>query len=361
MAEYDASDIIVLKGLEAVRRRPAMYVGNTLDGSGLEEILWGMVGNAIAERLRGGTSSYVRVEIDGETITVEDDGRGISVEPLPGAPEMRHLEAIFSVFHCGHAEAPRVHLGAALPVAMALSRQLDVQVWWDGRAHAQSFGLGETLGPLRDLGPAEGRTGTRIRFTPDSTLLPRHAWDIDRISKRLRELAALRPELTFLLDHQAFRAPDGLADHARYLARGASRLHPAPLRFRGRHGAVEVEVALLWTDRALPCLEGFASYREVGAGTHLEGLRDGLRSALEAAAPARFRGVHAPAFREAVERGLVAVVAVDLDFPYFSTGRDALRSPEAHTAVADVVATGLAEELARQPELLARLLERMPG
>jgi DNA gyrase/topoisomerase IV subunit B len=166
--------------------------------------------------------------------------------------------------------------------------------------------------------------------------------------------------MTFLLDHRAFRAPDGLTDHARYLARSDRPLHAAPLRLRGAHGGVAVDVALLWTDRAQPRIKGLVDYARI-TGTHLRGLHEGLRGGFEAAAPERFRGVYAPAFREAVTQGLIAVVAVDLDDTIYRSPHGPLTSPEARTAVAAVVTSELADTLAQQPDLLARLLARMPG
>jgi len=174
LESYSEQSIVVLSGLEAVRRRPGMYIGGT-GSAGLHHMLWEIVGNSVDEHLRG-HASYVRVEIEGDAISVEDDGRGIPVDPHPQDPARSVLEVVLTTLHASaDFRADHVHVspglvGVGAPVVNALSERLDAEVWRDGRHHQQSYARGIPLGPVRELGRAT-RTGIRITFRPDFTIL----------------------------------------------------------------------------------------------------------------------------------------------------------------------------------------------
>jgi DNA gyrase subunit B len=367
VAEYDASAITVLSGLEAVRRRPGMYIGDTQDGSGLHHMLWEIVGNAVDEHLAG-HASYLRVAFhDDGAVSVDDDGRGIPVGLLPLDPEMTTLEAVMTQLRGGSAWRPtHVHLGlymwgAGLAPVNALSSRLAAEICRDGRRHLQEYAAGVALGPVRDLGPTD-RRGTRITFTPDFSILRRRPWNRALVARRLRDLAAVCPRLTTLADGRAFRCPDGLADLARSLGRGARALHGAPIHIRGTRDDVGVEVALLWTEGARRRVRGFVGHAPAPRGTHLRGLARGLFHAFVALDPARFGAVHRAAFDEVMEPGLVAAVHVTLAHPRFgSPMRDHLTNPEVLTAVDAVVGEQLAARLRDDRQLREALLARAPA
>jgi DNA gyrase subunit B len=362
MAEYDASDIKVLTGLEAVRRRPGMYVGDPEDGSGMHQLVWNLVDRAFAAHLDG-TVTTIRVQVEGGTVVVEDDGAGIPVHPMPGDDGRPVLEAVFTQL-CGgaHLES-RWHdwCGFALPVVNALSTWLEVMVWHGGRTYRQRHERGQACGPISDLGSTT-RSGTRITFTPDFTILSRRAWDVAAIASRLHQLAALGRSLTTICQHEVFRSPAGLADHARYLAGDATPLHAEPIHLRGVLPDLEVEVALLWTDASGPRTAGFVNGRPVGEGAHIRGLVGGLRRVFAQITPSRLVGVHRPALDEAVARGRVALVHVVTPYPGLAGYRgDELDSPDVRDAVRSLVSLGLGREVARSAQLRKTLLARLPG
>jgi len=348
---YDVSTIQVLSFPEAVRRRPGMYLGGT-DATARHHLLWEVVGNAVDEHLAG-HASYVRVTIAGDAIAVDDDGRGIPAEAIEVVLTRMHAG---SGFRRDHVHLARSQRGVGIAPVNALCEALTAEVWRDGRWVRQRFARGVPLGPVEDLGPAD-RTGTRIMLVPDRTIFAPAAWNRLAVARRLRELAALVP-ITTILDHDAFRCPDGLADHARYLARGEL----APLRVRGQRDGIAVEAAVGWTADDRARVRGFVGCAPASRGTHLDGLADGLAAAIASAAPARLAGVHRAALREVLERGLVACVHVMFADPRFGEPtRERLVNPEVRAAVAAVVGDGIAAQLAADRTLAGCLLARLPG
>jgi len=364
--EYDASKIIVLSGLEAVRRRPGMYVGDTEDGSGMHHMLWEVVGNAVDEHLAG-HASYVRVAFhDDDAVTVEDDGRGIPIGPLPHDPDKTVLEAVMTQLHGGSAwRSTHVHLGlylwgAGIAPVNELCARLEAEICRDGRRFVQAYAAGKPLGPIRDLGPTD-RRGTRLTFTPDFSILRRRPWNRALVARRLRELAALSPRLTTIVDDDAFRCPAGLVDHVRFLGRGRRSLHGEPIQIRDTRDDIGVDVALLWTTGGCARVRGFVCHANARRGTHLRGLGRGLFHAFVAFDRARFGSVHRQAFDEVLEPGLMAAVHVTLALPRFgSPMRNQLENPEVLNAVDTVVTEQLVARLRDDRALREALLARMP-
>jgi DNA gyrase subunit B len=310
----------MMRHLDVIRLRPGMYAGDTQDGSGMHQLLWQVVGRALDQHLHGG-AARLDVRIDGDRVTVEDDGAG---EPPT---------ALASRFHSTHA-SERFH-GAGLVYVPPLSERFEVHAVRDGRRHRADFERGELVGDAwRDEGQTTTGDGTRVSFEPDFGLFTRRAWDVDTIRERLLRLAATTPRLAIRLQGDRLAMPDGLAD----LVRQRARVHEAPLRVLANHAGVGVEVALAWTtDPAAPMVDGFAHHVPAPCGTHVDGFWRGLRRLLPAPA------VSTAAYRTAIGAGLVAAVHVDLTQPRFITAtRDCLDNPEARTAVAHVVARHLA-------------------
>lgn len=364
---YDASDITILEPHVSVRKRPAMYVGNIDDGEGMHQLLWEILGNAVDEHLRGG-ASLVSVRIDGHTVTVEDDGRGIPVDPMPRYSGMSVVEVVFTILSMRgslFSESPHVHLtsnlwGAGAPVVAYLSSRIDVDVWREGRYYHLAYEGGKPLDGLRDLGPTE-RTGTRVTFTPDFTVLPELPWRRDVIARRLREIAAFNPELTIRFHHDAHRSPNGVADLVEYEARDDRALLATPLRFVRDDPYLSVDVAMQWTDSSDQRVQGFVSQAQADRGTHIDGFWDGVSRALRRVAPQQLAGVRRPALRELIGRGLVAAVHVGMYHPVFGDPtKDRLESPEARRAVREVMTGALADQLERNDALRGELLARLP-
>jgi DNA gyrase subunit B len=360
MADYKASDIVVLRGLECVRRRPGMYIGDVEDGSGMHYLLRGVIDRAFSENMDG-TASFIRVQIEDDVVIVEDDGTGMPVAPLRREPEMSELEAAFTLLFSGGSPHGRRWADCTLAVANALSAWMEVTVWREGRMYQQRHERGMPCAPVSDVGPAT-RSGTRIVFAPDFTIFRRLPWDRDAIASRLRELAALGRNLTTVLQHQIFRAPDGLADLARHLAGDANPIGTGPIRLRGVLHDVDVAVALLWTDAPASITAGFVNGQPMPLGTHLRGLDAGVRMVLRGMAGERLRRVRRGAIDELFEGGRVALVHVVMDRARTAgaTGSE-LASPEAYDAVRALLTVGLGPELDRDRELERSLRARLPA
>lgn len=362
--EYSAAQIMVLEGLDPVRMRPGMYVGDVHDGSGLHHMLWEVVGNVVDLHLAR-RAAHLRVHVGDGWIEVEDDG--------PGFPNHRDsrgrtvAEVVFTTL-CGSGTRdghfPHVHLtssfhGVGAAVVNALSAELEVETRTAGRVWRQRFERGHAVTPFEAVGRSE-RTGTRIRYRPDPTIFSSVELDLGLVRARLRELAFLNPSLTVRLQDETFRARGGLHEWVRQLGeeRGVD-LADRIVCAADRHEAVDVEAAIAWVDRGAPCLRTFVSQAPaIDGGTHVEGFWDGLRAGLGGAP-----GVTEPVFREALGEGLVAVLHVGLYDPRWGAPtRDRLVSPEARDAVREVVSERLQLVLRRKLALRRALLARLsPG
>jgi DNA gyrase subunit B len=345
---YRAEDIKVLTGAEVVRLRPGMYFGG-VGTFALQQMLLEVVGNAVDEHLNG-TATYVRVTVDGYRVTVEDDGRGIPAEDTEGRSV---LERVLTQLHgASGLERKHVHLspnlhGVGVAAVCAVSDQLDAEVWRDGWRYVQSFARGSRLGPVRRLGATE-RTGTRISFVPDFSVLERNAWDASWMNERCGEIAAVAPRLTVIVGQQTFRFVDGLAGYLKYLHRDEPITEP--IRARGRRGGVEVEVAIAWRDRG-ESIVGFVNGAKCD-GTHITGFLAGALRAFKK----RFGDVRPGAMR----RGLIAMINVMIADPVFrNPTRDWLKNPEVGAAVASAVTDGFDAAIEENPALIDSLLLRM--
>jgi DNA gyrase subunit B len=357
---YSGDEIRVLTLAEAVRKRPGMYFGGT-DQAAMHHLLWEVIGNAIDEHRRGhGTT--VRVTFDFDAVTIEDDGRGIPVEPSQNDPTVSQLEHVMTTMHRGSGfSREHVHLtsslsGVGVAVVNAACERFDVEVWHAGRHHAQSYARGIPLGPPRDLG-ASSRTGTRVRFVPDATIFD-GTWDRAGVAARLRELAAMAPGLALVCDGEVYCCHDGLADRVRYLARDRT-LPQRPIELRAIDKGVAVTAALAWTDDDRAVTEAYVGMAHA-RGTHLIGFVRGMFGAFARVEPGLAK-VDRLAFREVIERGLVAVVHVQLHDPRFgSPSRSWLTNPEVATVVAAAVRSQLAAALLAERGVLTTLFTRGP-
>ena len=365
MDEYDASQIKVLSGMEAVRRRPGMYIGDTEDGTGLHHLLWEVIGTSVDEH-REGNASYLRVAFhDDGAVTVEDDGRGIPIGALPHEPDISPprgdddpiARGLRMAFDARARRASPVERGA---VVNALCARLEAEICRDGRRYVQSYAAGVALGPIRDLGPTD-RSGTRITFTPDFSILRRRPWDRALVARRLRELAALQPPVNHHSRRPCLPLPGGPGRPRPVSGSWQRSLHGEPIDIRGARDDVGVDVALLWTGGARTRVRGFVGHARPCGGTHLRGLARGLFEAFVELDPARFGTVQRAAFDEVLSPGLVAAVHATLAHPCFgSPTRDQLENPEVLTAVSAVVAEQLAARLRDDQQLRETLLARMP-
>jgi DNA gyrase subunit B len=330
---YTAADITVLEGLEAVRRRPGMYIGST-GSRGLHHLVYEVVDNAIDEALVGSCSRIlVRLRADGG-VQVADDGRGIPVRPIPKLKDRRPaVEVVLTTLHAGgkfggksYAVSGGLH-GVGVSVVNALSERLDIQVGRDGYTWTQSYSRGQRQGRLKKGKPTK-KTGTIVTFWPDRELFEETDFKRDILAERLRELAFLTRGVEIaLVDErearewrQVYRATGGLADFVRLLNHGKETLHGRVIHFEGRRADAEVEVAAQWNTGYAESLHSFANTINTHeGGTHEEGLRKALTNVINRYA--RGKGLlkeKDPNLEgDDVREGLTVIVSVKLKEPQF--------------------------------------------
>jgi DNA gyrase subunit B len=329
---YEAADITVLEGLEAVRRRPSMYIGST-GSRGLHHLVYEVVDNAIDEALVGACSRIlVRLRNDGG-VTVADDGRGIPVKPIPRSKDRRPaLEVVLTTLHAGGKFDGKSYMvsgglhGVGVSVVNALSQRLEVQVARDGFEWSQSYSRGQRLEKLR-RGKATRKTGTIVTFWPDPEIFEETEFKRDILAERLRELAYLTRgvEVAFVDERQGkewreiYKARGGLADFVQLLNHGKDTLNRV-IHFEGSREDAEVEVAMQWNTGFAESLHSFANTINTHeGGTHEEGLKKSLTNVINRYA--RQRGLlkekDVNLEGDDVREGLTVIVSVKLKEPQF--------------------------------------------
>jgi len=368
---YTAESIQVLEGLEAVRRRPGMYIGST-DERGLHHLVWEVVDNSIDEAMAGYASRIeVTISADG-MVTVQDDGRGVPVGKHSTGKDA--LEVVHTVLHAGgkfggggYKVSGGLH-GVGVSVVNALSDWLRVETARDGSVWAQEYARGKPTTPVKKIGPSGGRHGTQTMFRADTEMFETTDYSFETISQRLRESAYLNKGIWIrFVDERAdrersFYFEGGLMSFVRHMNRNKETLTQRPIYVERREGATTVEVALQYNDTYTENVLAFANnINTVDGGTHITGFRAALTSSLNDWA--RKAGVlkdNDPNLSgDDVREGLTAVISVKLVDPQFEGQTKAkLGNAEVKGQVQTVVSDGLTQYLEENPGDGRRIIEK---
>ena len=380
-ASYQARSITVLEGLEAVRKRPSMYIGD-IGERGLHHLVYEVVDNSIDEAMAG-FCSHIEVAInEDQSITVQDNGRGIPVD-MHEKEHRSALEVVMTVLHAGgkfdknsYKVSGGLH-GVGVSCVNALSDHMDVEVRRGGKIYKQEYSKGKPLTAVTEIGTAE-TTGTRVHFHPDPTIFTSTLYHYSVLAKRLRQLAYLNKGIRITLEDrrtideegnpqepkkESFFSEKGLEEFVEYINGGNERLIPSPICISNDKGAIPVDVALMYNNSYSEKIYSFVNNIDtIEGGTHLNGFRRGLTRTLKAWGEKNkmFDKLKFEIDREDFREGLTAVISVKVMEPQFEgQTKTKLGNNEADKAVADAVSEAMENYLEEHPKEAKMIIDKI--
>ena len=373
--EYGADQIQILEGLEAVRKRPGMYIGST-SSRGLHHLVYEIVDNAVDEALAGFCTEIQVVINPDNSITVVDNGRGIPVgiNHKAGIPA---VEVVFTILHAGgkfggggYKVSGGLH-GVGASVVNALSTWLEVTICREGKVYKQRYERGKTMYPLKEIGVCDpGQTGTTVVFLPDSEIFEETVYDYDILKQRLREMAFLTKGLKIVLRdtregmerEKTFHYEGGIREFVRYLNRSKEALYPEIIYCEGQQNGVSVEVAMQHNDSYTENCYGFVNnINTPEGGTHIVGFRNALTKTFNDYARKNklLKDSEPNLSGDDIREGLTAIVSVKIENPQFEgQTKQKLGNSEARGAVDSVVSKQLEIFLEQNPSVAKVTVEK---
>ena len=377
---YTGENIKILEGLEAVRLRPAMYIGSTGE-MGLHHLVYEVVDNSVDEALAGYAKKIeVIIHVD-NSITVVDDGRGIPVDMMPveNGKMMPAVQVVLTKLHAGgkfdasnYKVSGGLH-GVGVSCVNALSQEFNVEIWRDGHTWEMDFSCGAPVSELRKAGTSK-RRGTKIHFLPDKTIFAVTEYNYDTLAQRLRELAFLNKGLEITLTDERtsdpktgeskrteFKYAGGIAEFVKHLNRGKQTLHEKPIVMEASRDGVELEIAIQYNDSYSETVFSFANnINTVDGGTHLSGFRTALTRTVNAIGQSLglFKDMKENLSGDDVREGLVAVVSVKLSQPQFEGQTKGKLNSDIAGTVQAFVNERLGAFLEQNPPIAKRIINK---
>ena len=370
--DYGADKIKVLEGLDAVRKRPAMYIGST-GPAGLHHLVYEIVDNSIDEALAGYcTEVNVTIHLDG-SITVVDNGRGIPTDPMPDGRSA--AEVVLTVLHAGgkfendaYKVSGGLH-GVGVSVVNALSARLDLEIWREGRVHQQAFERGTPVTGLTIAGTTE-RRGTKVTFKPDAQIFETTDYSFDILAQRLRELAFLNAGIVITLDDardgksHRFHYDGGIKSFVEHLNKNKGVVHEKPVYMHGEKDGIDAEISLQWNDGYNPQEFSFANNINTHeGGTHLSGFRAALTRTVNSYAQKNNLArdlKDASISGDDIREGMVAVISVKIPHPQFEgQTKTKLGNTEVKGIVEAIVNDKLSQFLEENPVVAKKIVMKV--